>query len=256
MVKEKCIHAGHRERMYEKFCKSDLFNFPPHEVVELLLTFIFPRGDVNPIAHRLIDKYGSLYAILEADVLDLVQIDGINTRSAQKIHLFHKMINYFTEDKITHTITSITNISELCDYLEQLLRCKASEELYLIGLDNKNNIKSKLALKGDSINKVVIKKDEIIRFYISNKPALVFIAHNHPNGNALPSGQDFKSTESIKNIFKNLDIEFYDSLIVGEEGIYSMKDNCYIKNFNSINFEKLENIAEDLEYDVLKDDLI
>ena len=41
---------------------------PEHQLLELLLTYAIPRRDVNPLAHRLIERYGSLAAVLKADV--------------------------------------------------------------------------------------------------------------------------------------------------------------------------------------------
>ena len=44
------IHEGHRKRMKERFMKSGLDDFAPHNVLEFLLFYSIPRGDTNPIA--------------------------------------------------------------------------------------------------------------------------------------------------------------------------------------------------------------
>ena len=58
------IHQGHREKMRQRFLKSGLESFADHEALELLLYYAIPRQDTNPIAHRLMDRYGSLTAVL------------------------------------------------------------------------------------------------------------------------------------------------------------------------------------------------
>ena len=58
------IHQGHREKMRQRFLKSGLEGFADHEALELLLYYAIPRQDTNPIAHRLMDRYGSLTAVL------------------------------------------------------------------------------------------------------------------------------------------------------------------------------------------------
>jgi DNA repair protein RadC len=60
------LHDGHRNRIRERFIREDLDGFEPHVVLELLLFYSIARADTNPIAHRLIDRFGSLSGVLEA----------------------------------------------------------------------------------------------------------------------------------------------------------------------------------------------
>ena len=65
------IHDGHRQRMKERFLREGLDNFDELHVLELLLFYCIPRKDTNPIAHRLLDHFGSLTAVLEASPEEL-----------------------------------------------------------------------------------------------------------------------------------------------------------------------------------------
>ena len=60
------IHAGHRQRLKERFLRDGLDNFEEHQVLELLLFYGIPQRDTNEIAHALIEKFGSLSRVLEA----------------------------------------------------------------------------------------------------------------------------------------------------------------------------------------------
>lgn len=77
-------HDGHRARLLETAVNGSLDILSEIQQVEFMLTYIFPRGDVNPLAHRLLDAYGSLGGILDADFYTLKGIKGINDRSAKK----------------------------------------------------------------------------------------------------------------------------------------------------------------------------
>ena len=57
------VHEGHRSRKKEQFRAHGLDAFADHEVLELLLYYAVPRQDTNPIAHRLMEKFGSLDAV-------------------------------------------------------------------------------------------------------------------------------------------------------------------------------------------------
>ena len=75
-------HAGHRERLRQRFIRAGLEGFAPHETLELLLTYAIPRRDVNPVAHRLMQHFGSLHAVLQAAPADLMAVEGIGESAA------------------------------------------------------------------------------------------------------------------------------------------------------------------------------
>ena len=47
------VHKGHRERMRKRFITEGAKGFADHELLELLLYYAVPRGDVNPLAHKM-----------------------------------------------------------------------------------------------------------------------------------------------------------------------------------------------------------
>ena len=79
---EDSIHAGHRERMRERFIHDKGFeNFEDHQILELLLFYSKTRGDTNPLAHELLDQFGSLKGVLEARPEQLMQVrESVNSR--------------------------------------------------------------------------------------------------------------------------------------------------------------------------------
>ena len=76
------IHDGHRQRLKDRFCKEGLDNFDEHQVLELLLFYCIPRMDTNPIAHALLQRFGSLSQVLEAPVEELEKVPGIGHNAA------------------------------------------------------------------------------------------------------------------------------------------------------------------------------
>ena len=65
------IHKDHRQRVKEKASKFGLGVFADHEVLELLLFYVVPYKDTNPLAHKLIEEFGSLANVLDADIESL-----------------------------------------------------------------------------------------------------------------------------------------------------------------------------------------
>ena len=88
-MEEKNLHEGHRKRLREKF-KNYESALTDHEVLELLLGYSIPRKDTNALAHKLINKFGSLSAVLSASPIALECVDGVGENTA----LFSKVNSY------------------------------------------------------------------------------------------------------------------------------------------------------------------
>ena len=82
-------HAGHRQRMRERFLTGGLEGFADHEVLELMLFYAIPQRNVNPLAHRLLDRFGTLHAVLEAPVEELMKV--LHHHQVQYIRRKHLM---------------------------------------------------------------------------------------------------------------------------------------------------------------------
>ena len=62
------IHDGHRQRLKDRYLAEGLDHFNELQVLELLLFYCIPRQDTNPIAHALLDRFGSISQVLDAPV--------------------------------------------------------------------------------------------------------------------------------------------------------------------------------------------
>jgi len=81
------VHEGHRQRLRDRFLQDGLDGFAPHEVLELLLCYAIPQKNVNPLAHALLNHFGSLHGIFDATPEQLQQVDGIGPYAAAFLHL-------------------------------------------------------------------------------------------------------------------------------------------------------------------------
>ena len=107
-TEEKNIHAGHRERLSNLVAKAGIENVSDVQALEFVLTYIFPRGDVNPLAHRLLDKFGTFADVLDADPIELESAKSIENDFAltRNISSLHNQQNYWKNSckrSIQHT---------------------------------------------------------------------------------------------------------------------------------------------------------
>ena len=124
---EENLHDGHRNRLRELAFKNNFKNMEQHQLLELLLSYVIPRKDTNPIAHRLIKKFGSFTGVLDASKEDLVQVDGVGNTTASFIASLKHFFYAYNAGKINSS-SKITNVKEAVEYTEKLFKGKNIEE--------------------------------------------------------------------------------------------------------------------------------
>lgn len=226
----KHMHDGHRGRLLNLVSKAGIDNVSEVQALEFVLTYIFPRGDTNPLAHLLLNKFGSFDKVLDADELDLIDVPGIGERAAKYIKMIPEIFHLYSSCKISKK-ESLSNFTKIYDFCEELLRMKNTEELYIVGLNAKFELNGYRRLAKGSINMVGISPDQINKFLISSKPMFVFLTHNHPGGSAVASKPDIEATENMKEFFKYNNIQLVDHYIVGVDGIYSINERKLKREF-------------------------
>ena len=93
------IHENHRDRLRDMYLKGGFKNMAPHQILELMLFYAIPRKDTNPLAHKLIDTFGSLSGVLEADPQDLVAVDGVGKSTAAYLKMFIDVFQIYEREK-------------------------------------------------------------------------------------------------------------------------------------------------------------
>lgn len=228
---DKGMHDGHRKRLVDLVDRVGIDCVTEIQAIEYVLFYIFPRGDVNPLAHRLLDRFGNFSTIMEASVEDLKVVKGMGETSAKKLHALLEIFFFYTQEKVADNGV-LKSIGEFYDYIDQLLRFRTEEELLLFGVNSLGEvIKGRRFGKGNH-NMVGINLADISLFLSTYKVGGVILVHNHPNGSAKPSTHDCQTFEQLKGKFKFSGCSLLDMLIVGIDGIYSMGSECFKRLFS------------------------
>ena len=218
------LHKGHRERLRSKCVKNGLESLEPHEVLELLLFNAIPRRDTNPIAHKLLNKYGGKFSeVLEADIEELKTIDGIGDNAAFLLHLIPQLSRYYESSKWEEGV-SLGTPQQLCSFAIDLCKGKTQEELVVICLDSNKHLKKYGVVSKGSINEVDIKVRNIAEYAIKAKAVNIVLVHNHPNNSAVPSKVDRESTIEVVTALGALSLNVIDHIVVSGNKCHSMKE--------------------------------
>lgn len=215
------IHEGHRKRMKERFMKSGLDDFAPHNVLELLLFYSIPRGDTNPIAHRLIDAFGSLSGVFDATPEELMKVSGVGESTAILISMIPQMARKYLEDK-ADAVNVVGGCGDIGAYLLPKFVGRTNEALMMVSIDNKNKVISCSVVAEGTVDSAKVSRRKVMEEAMKVKATRVILAHNHPRGVAVPSAEDVAMTREIGRLFAQVGIELVDHIIIAEDDYVSM----------------------------------
>ena len=217
-------HKGHRERKKQQFRKHGLDAFADHEVLELLLFYAVPRADTNPIAHRLMEHFGSLDAVFAAPPEELEQVEGVGEHTATLLAMLLPVIRraYMASGKNDIALSSTDSLGR---YFCKLFFGARQETLYEACLDAKGKLLRCYKIADGSVDVVSINVRCIVENALRCHASAVALAHNHPSGLALPSSDDNAATLMAYEALRTVGIELVDHIIVADNDFVSLRQN-------------------------------
>jgi len=204
----------------ERFINGGLENFEEHQVLELLLFYAYPRSDTNEIAHKILNRFGTLTALLEADPRKVSESCDVSINVAVLIALILPISRKYSDDKRQRGQT-IDSVTKAVEYIKGFYTGRVDECSYMTLLDIKQRlINSVLISKGD-FSEVSFDPRLIVSEAIHARACSVILSHNHPSGDPRPSSADREATKSALGVLKPLEIDLLDHIIIAGEDFYS-----------------------------------
>ena len=220
------IHEGHRQRLKDRFRREGLDNFDELYVLELLLFYCIPRKDTNPIAHRLLDQFGSLTAVLEASPEELEKVEGINTSASIFLSLITQVGRYYQVRRAEPG--DILRTSDQCgNYLMPYFFGRDTETVFMLCLDAKCKVICCKKVGEGNVNSANIPIRRVVEMALSANATSVVLAHNHPSGLALPSADDVQTTLRVSAALATVEITLADHIVVCGDDFISMSQSRY-----------------------------
>lgn len=213
---------GHRSRLRDRLLENGGETLLDHELVEYLLALAIPRRDTKPLAKQLIQHFGSLPALFAADAESLTHQSGMGETSAAAIKIVQAAALRMLSEPVREQ-PILASWQSLLDYLRADMAHLTIERVRVLYLNSKNMlIRDEIASEG-SLDQAAIYVREIIRRSIDLGAAAIILVHNHPSGDSAPSRQDIQMTREIADVGKRLGISVHDHVIVGKNGVSSMR---------------------------------
>ncbi len=225
----KDIHKDHRQRLREKFIHAikegevdDMLQ--DHELLELLLFTAIPRKNTNDIAHFLMDEFGSISGVIDADKEQLEKIHGMGENAAVVIKLISTLAKRYINDVNDIKNTRLTPLN-INSYIKNLFYGHTDEIAYLLFLDKDCVVKKIKRLKSGTVNATPIYPREVVKLVVNERYPYVILAHNHPNSSSMPSSADMEMTKIIDKALSFVEVRLVDHVIVAKDKVTSLARN-------------------------------
>ena len=232
------IHSGHRQRLKDRFLNEGLDHFQEVNVLELLLFYVIPKQDTNPVAHELLKEFGSLTNVLEAsedtwfgdEVTpalfrdELSKVKGIGPSAATFISLVHSINRYYNIKK-SDVKEQILKPEQYISILGSRFLGKKNELVFILCLDANSSVICCRMLEDGTTTSAHISVRKVIEAALAVNATSVVLAHNHPGGYAIPSKADTETTKRLANALSEVEVQLVDHIIFSDTDCCSVMES-------------------------------
>ncbi|HIY21025.1 MAG TPA: DNA repair protein RadC [Candidatus Flavonifractor merdigallinarum] len=219
------IHDGHRQRLKTEFlARPD--SFPDHKVLELLLFYANPRSDTNPLAHDLMEHFGSLAGVLDATPEELQKVKGVGEHAAVLLKCVKELGGrYLTARASLEDIVDGTTTA--CALLRPSFFGARNERVCVLCMDGKHKVLGVRQVAEGNVNAVEVTTRLIVEAALSLNATSLILAHNHVSGLAFPSPEDKATTRHLYEVLSRVGVELLDHLIFSDDDAVSLRDSGF-----------------------------
>lgn len=224
------IHDGHRKRARREFISNGLDGWPDHRALELLLFYAIPLEDVNPLAHKLLQEFGSISGVFDATYEQLTAISGVGEYTAALIKLMPALAKRYISTRVK-VENIISDSRELRALFAPYFFGTRNEMVFLACLDAKRKVLGVRKLGEGIVNAAEITGRKVVEAALALNSSMVILAHNHTSGIATPSREDITTTRYLYELLGKVGVELYDHVVLADDDMVSMRDSgvfsCY-----------------------------
>ena len=224
-MENKNLHKGHRERVKKLFLDCGLDSFSDHQVLELLLFYCVPMKDTNELAHKMINEFGSLSNLFEADPVLIMSKCKVSLNVAVLISIIPQVSRRYYTSKFLVDKSVLNSTKKIGNYAIALMLGRVVEHFFIICLNSQRKLIESVLVAEGTIDETPIYPRKIVEIALKYNATSIVLVHNHPGGSFFPSEQDIKSTKKLISILEPINIEVLDHIIISGNEYYSFVEH-------------------------------
>lgn len=229
---KKNLHKGHRERVRKRFIDYGLDSFDDHQVLELLLFYCLPMRDTNELAHKMINEFGSLTNLFEADPIVIMNKCDVSLNTAVLIAMIPSLARRYSTNKFLFEKPILNSTKKIGNYSVSLMLGRIVEHFFIICLNAQRKLIESVLVTVGTVDETPIYPRKIVEIALKYQATSIVLVHNHPSGSFLPSKADIESTKKIIGALEPLNIEVLDHIVVSGNDYYSFVERNTLAEYD------------------------
>lgn len=209
------------ERPREKLLESGAATLSDAELLAIFLRTGVTGKSAVDLARHLLLQFGSLRALLEADLPAFSRQLGLGPAKFAQLQAVLEMARRHLAEKLQRE-SVLESPEAVRDYLKALLRHEPHEVFGCLFLDAKHRVLAFGSLFRGTIDSASVYPRQVVKRALAHNAAALILAHNHPSGVADPSPADRVLTKRLQEALELVDVQVLDHIIVGGEDPISM----------------------------------
>ena len=215
-------HAGHRQRLRQRFRQGGADALPDYELLELVLFRALPRRDTKGIAKRLLARFGTFAEVINAPEPRLKELQDVGDSVITELKLVRAAALRLMRTEIVQR-PALSSWKQVLDYLRAAQSYEHRQQFRILFLDKRNRLIADEVQGQGTIDHTPVYVREVVKRALELSATAVILVHNHPSGDPTPSRADIDMTRQIVASAAPLGISVHDHIIVGREGHASLK---------------------------------
>jgi DNA repair protein RadC len=196
-------------------------------LLEFLLTLVADPDEARRLAERLMVTFEGYAEVLAAPIAELTRRAGLTREQAVCIKAVNASAVRLLRARMQEGLV-LQDWDQLSAYVYASLASERVENFRVLYLDNRNRLLADDLQARGTTDFVAVHTRELIKRALELHATKLILVHNHPSGDARPSRHDIALTREISRACAIVDIEVGDHLIVGRNGITSLRASGHL----------------------------
>lgn len=212
-----------QERPREKLLERGAQALTDAELLAIFLRTGVAGKSAVDLARQLLGEFGSLRALLEADLAAFSAHLGLGPAKFSQLQAVLEMGRRHLAEGLKRD-SALESPQQVRDYLKARLRHEPHEIFGCLFLDTRHRVLAFEALFHGTIDGASVYPRQVVKRALAHNAAAVILTHNHPSGVAEPSQADRLLTTRLKDALALVDVRVLDHFIVGDGEPLSMAE--------------------------------
>lgn len=208
-----------QERPRERFARYGSEGLSSIELLAILLGHGTQKRSVLELAADLLSHFGSVQALAEASLVELMEVKGIGEAKAVQVKAAFSLFSRVEQKPQSTLLDTPEKVYEL---IRRELEGQKIEMLMVVLRDVRKCYVHREVVSKGTLTELLAHPREVFHLAIRYRAHSLILAHNHPSGDATPSTTDLDMTKLLAAAGKVVGIELSDHIIVGNKSFISL----------------------------------